>query len=944
MLVDRKEVPGQFGSSLSADGSRASLDRLWLTSVPEWLGQLADLKELRLIGNRLVALPDWFGSLAGLTVLYLDENWLLGLPDSIGNLTAMSRLSLTGNQLTSLPDSIGALGSLTTLNLAGNQLTSLPDSIGALGSLTTLNLAGNQLTSLPDSIGALGSLTTLNLAGNQLTSLPIQLAHLLIKGLHINLDGNPLEDPLPELLSRGVDALAAYLASLDDAIVQYEAKLLVVGEGNVGKSSLVAALRGAPFVEGRPTTHGIEIWPLAIRHPALGSTMRFDQQITLRAWDFGGQEVYRVTHQFFFSRRALYMVVWNARDGQEQDYVDSWLRGVRLRAGRNTRTMIVATHCSERLPELDYPRLKQEFPDMLAGSFEVDNRTQTGISQLREAIGQEAARLPHMGQRISLRWVAARDAILAHAQKEPQIPYDLFVKVCERHDVTRHDILTLAQLMHDLGYIIYYGEDEGLKDIVVLNPEWLTKAISYVLEDKLTKDAGGVLDHARLKDIWQNRPDGAAYPARYHPYFLRLMEKFDVSYRLEGDELHSLVAQLVPHERPPLPWRPRTRPPAGLRTLALVCRLAEPAPGLIPWLTVRHHRASTGLHWRHGVFLRHPIAAYASEALLELGHASELAVEVRAPSPDLYFNVLRDSIEDLITHRWPGLTYKLFIPCPAKMEGESICPGAFPLEGLLRLRENGHTTYPCIECTGVHEISILLTGFTVPDQPLAVEVKQMREQLTNFEEGLVRAEGLAAETAESVRRIMRVVSVEVTDCPRLFTLARDQPGRARRMKIYQDHYRLTLWCEHSGHWHPWFSASYELDPPKEWIAHISPYARLVFRTLQLVIPLGGSVANVLLPADQLERAQDDLRLMSALVEHLPGKVEEDLGAVALSAATGRLTAAEGEALRAIRAVLFDRDRLRQFGGLRRVQAPSGDFLWVCSDHYLEYDPGLPTVP
>ena len=306
-----------------------------------------------------------------------------------------------------------------------------------------------------------------------------------------------------------------------------------------------------------------------------------------------------------------------------------------------------------------------------------------------------------MGQRINPRWAAARDQILDRAQAEPQIQYEQFADVCKRHGITGSGIVTLAQLMHDLGHIIYYGEDEGLKDIVVLNPEWLTKAISYVLEDEPTKKAGGILDHARLKDIWQKREDGQSYPARFHPYFLRLMEKFDVSYRIEDDELHSLVAQLVPHERPALPWQARTQPPAGIRTLALVCRLSEPAPGLIPWLTVRHHRASTGMYWRRGVFLRHPIAPYASEALLELRHSGDLALEVRAPSPDLYFNVLRDSIEDLITLRWPGLAYELFIPCPGKASSTSMCPGLFPLNGLIRLREHGLTTYPCIECARV---------------------------------------------------------------------------------------------------------------------------------------------------------------------------------------------------------------------------------------------------
>ena len=54
----------------------------------------------------------------------------------------------------------------------------------------------------------------------------------------------------------------------------------------------------------------------------------------LRAWDFGGQEVYRVSHQFFFSPRALYLVVWHARQGQDQNEVEGWLRRIRVAGGR----------------------------------------------------------------------------------------------------------------------------------------------------------------------------------------------------------------------------------------------------------------------------------------------------------------------------------------------------------------------------------------------------------------------------------------------------------------------------------------------------------------------------------------------------------------------------------------------------------------------------------
>ena len=437
-------------------------------------------------------------------------------------------------------------------------------------------------------MGNLTALTELNLRDNQLTWLPAQLADLVAGGLRLHLEENPLVDPLPELVARGNAELAVCLRSLGGAVTQYEAKMLLVGEGNVGKSSLVAALKSASFEDGRPTTHGIEISPIPFRHPEL------DLDMTLQTWDFGGQEVYRVSHQFFFTSRALYLVAWNARQGQEQDEVEGWLHRIRLRVGGDARALLVATHCDERRPELDYPHLERVFPGMLAGAFEIDSRTGRGIDELRRVIGAEAARLPQMGQLLSPRWVAAREEVLARGKTEPQIGYTQLATTCRRHGLSEPETSTLAKLMHDLGLVIYYDQDEGLRDVVVLNPEWLTKAISYVLEDEATRHADGILDHTRLRAIWQDRPEGQGYPAQYHPYFLRLMEKFDISYRLDGDETRSLVTQLVPYQQPALPWSRGSALAAGIRSLSLICRLSEAAPGLISWLTVRHHRASTG--------------------------------------------------------------------------------------------------------------------------------------------------------------------------------------------------------------------------------------------------------------------------------------------------------------------------------------------------------------
>lgn len=987
--VDISRVPSEYRSLISPDGqeaafkdlgwtelpdwvanltglTRLSLDRNQLTSLPEWIGSLGNLTLLNVSGNRLTELPGSLGNLTNLTRLYLADNQLTGLPDSLGNLTNLTQLFLEGNSLTHLPvwignysnlsrlflarnrlthlaESLSSLTNLTRLYLSDNQLTELPDSLGNLTRLGILYLTNNQLTHLPNSLGNLTNLSILDIAGNQLTELPRWMADLLTGRLtQLYADANPLREPLPELMGRGTAELAAYLRSLDDAEPLYEAKLLLVGEGNVGKSSLVAALKGDEFVEGRPTTHGIEVSPIPFRHP------RLDLNMTLRAWDFGGQEVYRVSHQFFFSPRALFLVVWHARQGQERDEVEGWLRRIRLRVGDAAVAMIVATHCRERLADLDYPYLMRLFPGMLAGAFQIDSRTGEGIAPLRTAISDQAAKLPQMGQPWNPRWTAAREAVLARGDTEPQIQYERFTEICESNGVTGDEIGTLANLMHDLGLIIHYDGDEGLRDVIVLNPEWLTKAISYVLDDRATSDAGGVLDHVRLKAIWRDRADG--YPAQYHPYFLRLMEKFDISYRLDGDEGHSLVPQLVPHQRPLLPWSHDSSPSVGMRSLSLTCRLSEAAPGLIPWLTVRHHRASTGRHWRRGVFLRHPIDAYHSEALIELVRDDELAVEVRAPSPDLYFNVLRDSIEDLIARRWPGLGYRLYVPCPGTARGDAPCEGQFPLDGLLRIRESGQTNeVPCMDCGKLQKISALLTGFTVPAEPLAAEIEQIHDQLAEITADVTGLRGQAAELsdiADTVRRVHRILSTEVTDCPRLFTLGRKKPGLGDRLRFHQDHYQLTLWCEHPSREHPWTKATYHLDPPKEWFVNIAPYARLVFRTLQIVVPVAAAINLAALPSVERDDAQARLDVMQAIIDDLPtGTLELTRREVAdWAGAPGKLAPAEGQALRAVRRMLFASDPSHAFGDMRRVQAPSGDLLWVCPLHYPEYDPGLPALP
>jgi len=204
-------------------------------------------------------------------------------------------------------------------------------------------------------------------------------------------------------------------------------------------------------------------------------------------------------------------------------------------------------------------------------------------------------------------------------------------------------------------YIVHYSDDEKLRDDVVLKPQWLTKAIGFVLEDRLTLESEGILPDKHLYEVWHDHKfkDEPRYDSSLYPFFLRLMEKYDVSYRLP-DGKASLVAQHVPQVRPDLPWLPEGNPPENLRRIAMICAMEEDPPGLVPWMIVRTHDYSTEqtnatgsvhrLHWQKGTFLSH---APHGEAMLEK-RGREFYIYTQAVWPEHFMNVIHSTLEKLM--------------------------------------------------------------------------------------------------------------------------------------------------------------------------------------------------------------------------------------------------------------------------------------------------------
>ncbi|WP_100900079.1 leucine-rich repeat domain-containing protein [Nostoc flagelliforme] len=362
-----------------------------LSSLPSKIWQLSNLMVLDLAHNQLSNLSPEICQLSNLTTIDLRNNQLSSLPPEICQLSDLTMLLLDNNQLSSLPPEISQLSRLVTLLLNNNQLSSLPPEISQLSNLTTLFLENNQLSSLPPEISQLSDLALLFLENNQLSSLPPEIGQLCDL-IELNLDKNPLTSPPPEIVEQGTQAILTYLRErLQDSQRQWISKLLIVGEGGVGKTSLLRALRGEKFDTQESTTHGIEIKWLDLSHPSkAGTTMH------LKTWDFGGQEIYHATHQFFLTNRSLFLLAWNARLGFEQGKLYYWLDTIKALAPESP-ILLVATHIDERDADLPLKELRDKYPQIVE-HYKISSKISRGVEELRQAIAEAAAKLPLMGE------------------------------------------------------------------------------------------------------------------------------------------------------------------------------------------------------------------------------------------------------------------------------------------------------------------------------------------------------------------------------------------------------------------------------------------------------------------------------------------------------------------------------------------------------------------
>ena len=937
------QVPVELGQLNNL--RRLYLNGNQLTQLPVELGQLSNLRLLRLSRNQLTQLPIQLGQLSNLRLLWLDGNQLTQLPVELGQLSNLQQLYLHGNQLTQLPVELGQLSNLQLLKLDGNQLTQLPAELGQLSNLQLLYLHGNRLTQVPVELGQLSNLQQLRLDGNRLTQVPVELGQLSnLQRLYLN-ENPDLLTPPPEIVAKGIQETLTFLQALQHASVKrYETKLLLVGEGGTGKSSLLRALHGQAFQGDLETTHGIEVSTLLLPHPFLSTP-----SLVLNTWDFGGQEIYHATHQFFLTKRSLYLVVWNARTGPVQGQLDYWLDTIRVLAP-SVPILLVATHIDERTPDLNVQQYRTAYPQIV-DVVSISSRTGEGLETVKQKVAHYAAQLPLMGQPWPTSWVAVEQALLA--RPEHHIDDETYLELCRREGVQAEIAQgTLGGYLHDLGKVLYFLDDPILSSFVVLKPNWVTKTISLVLEDPGTKTANGVLTHADLERIWSVDEDGRPYARSLYPIFLRLMERFDLSYQIDplvpGQyPTQSLIPQLLAYDEPLAVqqiWPPDPNAP-GRMHVEMVYRFDFVPAGIMSWFIVRTHRYTKGLHWRDGAILEYEGHIARVELLPML---RELRIVVWGIQPYTFFVILKETL-DLILARFQGLQVKREVPCICQRQTRDATPCREVYryeEDLIRRFEHNK---PTIECpSSFNDVSVveLLYGIHIVTTPQVLEHVEagyqeiLRRLRTLQQKDDLLLQQVSLLTEWNVRNFTRLWNLEMhrmeAECPNTFFLIPEHRTGFNPKQWIGHKFTLFLVCQHPPGPHMVDEEhGYTLEVPRGWWKAVAPWLKYLVAFLKFGVPLG-DVLGAVIDATDFKAIENQLKLLEKIIEDLPKMVVESDPIRAVEEDHHSDQEAIGPALRVLHSFLNEVDKQHYWGGLQRVVTPDGNILWLCSNHARPY--------
>jgi internalin A len=441
-------------------------------------------------------------------------------------------------------------------------------------------------------------------------------------------------------------------------------------------------------LRGISTTEGIDIkmWKI----PTVSSS-----DFRVNIWDFGGQEIYHSTHQFFLTKRSLYLLVWEARTDQHLISFDYWLNVIRL-LSNNSPVIIALNKIDERFANIDEKSLKAKFKNIVA-FHQVSAKTGENIKQLTSKIGTEIDSLPLIGDKLPKVWLEIRTKL--ESLESNYISADQYLTICNQHGLSNKRALFLSQYFHDLGVFLHFQDDNLLRNLVFLKPEWATNAVYRILDSKGVIARDGEFDSDMLDYILDD------FERDKRPYIVTLMKKFELCFEVEKNVF--LIPELLKPERLEFDWN-------YTDNLRFEYHYDFMPAGIMARFIVRtRNLVYDRMFWKNGVILQREN----TRALVTTDQFSrKLFIWIQGDNSSFLLEIIRKELNDIHQSlNYPDVPEKIPCICPECINSKD--PHLFNYLFVKRIGvENNFKTVVCeVSATGVNVHKLL--GFYRIESP-----------------------------------------------------------------------------------------------------------------------------------------------------------------------------------------------------------------------------------
>jgi small GTP-binding protein len=694
------------------------------------LSTLKKLKKLNSLNISQTHVMDisYLKAFKGLTSLNLSDNQIQDI-SPLKELKNLTSLRLSSTQISDV-NILKELKNLILLDLTSNLIQDISP-LRELENLSILYLGENKISNI-NVLKGLKNLSTIGLQKNQISVIPVWLTD---KELEININNkyffecihlydNPIQTPPIEIANQGNEAIRQWYAANRKKL--NEIKVLLVGEAKAGKTSLMRRLLDNSYNPQESQTDGILIEKFKFDDLETFQNQEQLHGITAYFWDFGGQEIMSSTHQFFMTKRSLYILVLEARkDEKSDDQVRTWMH--RIKAFGGDSQVIIVVNKIDQNPgfSLDEYTLRKEFPQ-IQEILRVSCETAENLDSIKSVLEIYIPKTELFNTEIDERWFPVKDELRKRTVKESYLPEREFEKICSENGLNEKlEQLSAVRFLNDLGIILHF-DNLKLGEFYVLDPYWVTLGVYRIITSDIAAKQKGIVDVEQLRTI-TNDPKNSSqtYTALSHRqtnysssevrYIADIMAEFKLCYYMEEQgQQKILIPDLLDKITPAIECEPFYN---ANNCISMIYSYEYLPNGVLPRFIVEMRNDKQAV-WRTGVVL-HCKGCFNAQALV---YSSENRIHIIVTGEHKqkrdYLSAIRYCINSI--NKDYTVTTSVLIPLPG-YEKFTV-----KYDNLLKMDRAGETVYKNWDIEKEFPISQLLEGIA-PDE----EVQKMAAPITN---------------------------------------------------------------------------------------------------------------------------------------------------------------------------------------------------------------------